>query len=152
MKVVIIGASGNVGTATADALLDHPDVSEIVAVARRLPATDMTPPSRPTVVWQSADIRWDDLDALLAGADVVVHLAWLFHPSHRPEQTWENNVIGAARLLEAAERSGVSSLVASSSVAAYSPRRDSDPVDESCPTHGASSRVRSFLEAWCGRG
>ncbi|MDX6364953.1 MAG: hypothetical protein QOK30_29, partial [Nocardioidaceae bacterium] len=37
MRVVVFGASGNVGTATIEALLEQPDVTAVVAVARRLP-------------------------------------------------------------------------------------------------------------------
>ena len=37
MRVVIVGATGNVGTSLLEALADEPEVEEIVAVARRLP-------------------------------------------------------------------------------------------------------------------
>jgi nucleoside-diphosphate-sugar epimerase len=149
MRVVVIGASGNIGTATLEALLDQSAVVDIVAVARRLPG----PAGRLDAVrvqWRAADIRSVDLDALLTGADVVIHLAWLFQPTHRPEQTWANNVLGSVRLFEAVERCGVPALVVSSSIAAYSPRESTEPVDESWPTHGTSSaaytREKAYVE------
>jgi UDP-glucose 4-epimerase len=147
MRVVVIGASGNVGTALNENLTADPDVSQIVAVARRLP---LDAPRSESVVWKSADLGRDDLDPLLEGADVVVHLAWLFHPSHHPQVTWDNNVGGTVRLLESVERCGVGALVVSSSVAAYSPRTGSDPVDETWPTHGTSTaaytREKAYVE------
>ena len=130
MRVVVIGASGNVGTATIDALLQHPSITHIVAVARRLPDPG-SPASRQEVEWRSADIRHDPLDPIVDGADAVIHLAWLFHPSHRPEKTWDNNVVGTVRLLEAVERCNVPVLVVSSSVAAYSPREERRRVSRS---------------------
>jgi nucleoside-diphosphate-sugar epimerase len=149
MRVVVIGASGNVGTATIEALLQQQAVTQVVAVARRLP-DPQSPASRPEVEWRSADIRHDALDPLVDGADAVIHLAWLFHPSHRPEKTWDNNVIGAVRLLDAVERCRVPALIVSSSVAAYSPRENADSVDESWPTHGTSSaaytREKAYVE------
>jgi UDP-glucose 4-epimerase len=149
MRVVVIGASGNVGTATIDALLQQPSITQVVAVARRLPDPG-GPAIRPEVEWRSADIRHDPLDPLVDGADAVIHLAWLFHPSHRPEKTWDNNVIGTVRLLDAVERTRVPALVVSSSVAAYSPRESADRVDESWPTHGTSAaaytREKAYVE------
>jgi nucleoside-diphosphate-sugar epimerase len=150
MRVVIIGASGNIGTATIEAMLEQSTVTQIVAVARRLPDIDGRSDSA-RVEWHPADVGHDALDSLLEGADAVVNLAWLFQPSHRPEQTWDNNVIGAARLLEAVERSGVRALIVSSSIAAYSPRTNTEAVDESWPTHGASSAAYSREKAYVER-
>jgi nucleoside-diphosphate-sugar epimerase len=149
MRVVVIGATGNVGTATIEALLEQPSVTDIVAVARRMPE-QAGRIGEPRVQWRSADIKEDALDPLLDGADAVVHLAWLFHPSHRPEETWANNVIGSVRLFDAVERCGVGSLFVSSSIAAYSPRTSSEAVEESWPTHGTSSaaytREKAYVE------
>lgn len=150
MRVVVVGATGNVGTALLAALDAEPSVNEVVAVARRLPETSDSAGETSEISWRAADIATDDLDTLLAGADAVVHLAWLFQPTHRADVTWANNVIGTSRLLEAVDRAGVRALVYSSSVGAYSPRADSEPVDESWPTHGASSaayaREKAYVE------
>ncbi len=150
MRVVIVGASGNVGTALIEALTATPEVSEIVAAARRMPTPVPDHHGAVDVSWHVADIARDDLDPLLADADVVVNLAWLFHPSHHPDVTWGNNVLGAQRLIEAAERGAVKALVVSSSIAAYSPRSGVTPVDESWPTHGTSaaaySREKAYVE------
>jgi len=96
------------------------------------------------------DIAAEPLDDVLRNADAVIHLAWLFQPSHRPDVTWRNNAVGAARVLRAVGRSRVSSLVVSSSIAAYSPAVDDRPVTEEYATHGASSsaycREKAYVE------
>lgn len=148
MRVVVIGATGNVGTALLEAMETDPAITEVVGVARRHPET--ADQSAGKISWQAADIDSADLDPLVSGADVVVHLAWLFQPTHRPNLTWANNVIGTSRLLAAVERCGVGAFVYSSSVGAYSPRVDAELVDESWPTHGTSSaayaREKAYVE------
>lgn len=51
MRVVITGASGNVGTSLIEALSEERRVQEIVAVARRLPRREF-----PRTRWVSADV------------------------------------------------------------------------------------------------
>ncbi len=80
MKVVVIGATGNVGSATVRALAADRRIGEIVGVARRTPPSLADAPGAPRVRWESADISSDDLP-FLAGADAVVHLAWQIQPS-----------------------------------------------------------------------
>lgn len=145
MRVVVFGASGNVGTSLLTALESEPSVTSIVGVARRLPEW------RPAKTeWHTADVFRDDLDTVVAGADAVVHLAWLFQPTHDPVTTWNSNVIGSMRVFAAAARAGVSALVHSSSVGAYSPGPKDRPVDESWPTHGwpnaAYGREKAYVE------
>lgn len=148
MRVVVIGATGNVGTALLGALEADPAVAEVVAVARRRPQPNSDGHTK--VSWQATDIGRDDLDPLVSGADVVVHLGWLFQPTHDPELTWANNVVGTSRVLAAVERCAVGAFVYSSSVGAYSPRTSPSPVDETWPTHGTSSaayaREKAYVE------
>jgi nucleoside-diphosphate-sugar epimerase len=102
------------------------------------------------VEWVSADVRTADLTELVRGADAVVHLAWLFQPSHRPRVTWEANVLGTARVLDAVVRARVHTLVCASSVGAYSPGPKDRAVDEGWPTDGwpeaAYTREKAYVE------
>ena len=146
MRVVVTGATGNIGTSVIEALSMDPAVDRIVGLARRRP--DWTPAKTEFV---EADIRSTELTALFRGADVVVHLAWIFQPTHDPLATWDVNVLGGIRVFEAAAEAGVGALVYSSSVGAYSPgpgRR----VDESWPTHSlptaAYGREKAYLERY----
>jgi UDP-glucose 4-epimerase len=144
VKVVVVGATGNVGTAVVRALVADPRVSQVVGLARRRPSWQ---PERTT--FATADVAVDDLAPHLAGADAVVHLAWLFQPTHEPMTTWRANAIGSARVFAAAAQAGVRALVYASSVGAYSPapgRR----VDEGWDTHSvptaAYGREKAYVE------
>jgi len=134
MRVVVTGATGNVGTSLLDALGADDAVQSIVGLARRLPSG----PPPPKVEWRRADIVHDDLAAHFRGADCVVHLAWLIQPSRDRNQTWLVNVHGSGRVFEAVADAGVPSLVYASSVGAYSPG-PKELVDESWPTGGVQT-------------
>src|SRR4051812_14694848 len=116
VKVVVVGATGNVGTAVVRALTADDRVSEIVGIARRRPEWE---PPKTTFV--AADIAGDDLVPHLRGADAVVHLAWLFQPTHRPMVTWQANAVGSARVFEAASAAGGGVLGYAPSRGAHSP-------------------------------
>lgn len=145
MKVVVTGASGNVGTAVVKALTARPEVDEVVGICRR--PHDWRPDG---VAWAWADVARDDLTPFVRGAHAVIHLAWLFHPMRDPRTTWRANVVGSQRVFEAAARAGVTTLVHASSVGTYSPREDVVPVGEGYPTDGvpqaAYSREKAYLE------
>lgn len=134
MRIVVVGASGNVGTSTLAALANDPAVDSVVGVARRLPALRF-----PKTEWVAADISRDPLEPLLEEADAVIHLAWLIQPSRDLATLRETNVIGSGRLFEAAARARVGALVYASSVGAYSPGPKDRLVDESWPTDGIDS-------------
>ncbi|MEU3215723.1 NAD-dependent epimerase/dehydratase family protein [Streptomyces sp. NPDC006971] len=150
LRVVVTGATGNVGTSVVGALSEDPDVAAVVGLARRLPKMSV-----PGVEWATVDLSRRDspevLDQHLAGADAVVHLAWRFQPTHAPLITWRSNVLGSIRVFEAVARAGVPALVHASSVGAYSPGPKEEPgVSEEWPTHGwpdaSYCREKSYLE------
>lgn len=148
MRIVVTGASGNVGTAVVRALSADERVGAIAGIARREPEWVV-----PKVRWVTADLGEDDpdaLDAVMAGADAVIHLAWLFQPARDPLVTWRTNVLGSIRVFEAVARNSVPALVYASSVGAYSPGPKDREVDESWPAHGwpeaAYTREKAYLE------
>jgi UDP-glucose 4-epimerase len=145
VRVVITGATGNVGTSVVERLASDDTVTEVVGVARR--GTDWSPPK---TCWITADVAVDDLEPVFRDADAVIHLAGAFQPTHRPLATWRNNVLGSMRVFDAVASAGVPVLVHASSVGAYSPRADGERVDESWPTNAlptaAYGREKSYVE------
>jgi UDP-glucose 4-epimerase len=145
MRVVITGATGNIGTSLVQRLSEEAAVDSIVGISRRPPrwTADKTE-------WVRADVARDPLHGHLRGADAVVHLAWIFQPTHNGVMTWENNVGGSLRVFTAAADERVPTLVHASSLAAYSAGPKRPPVDESWPTHAlptaAYGREKSYVE------
>src|SRR5919202_5017483 len=111
MRVVIVGATGNVGTSLLRALGSDPSVESIVGVARRVPASRFA-----RTEWVTADVRRDDLVPVFRGADAVVHLAWAIHPSRDQRELRSVNVEGSKRVFRAAGEAGVAALVYASSI------------------------------------
>ncbi len=142
MRIVVTGATGNVGTSLVTLLGDNPAVDVVVGVARRRPTW-----YPPKVDWVEADVAVDDLDPIVDGADAVVHLSWLIQPARDQRAMWATNVVGTRRLAEAVARARVPALVAASSVGAYSPARAGEIVDESWPTDGTPESTYSWQKA-----
>jgi nucleoside-diphosphate-sugar epimerase len=134
MRVVITGATGNVGTSLVRALSADDRVREIVGVARRPGSFDL-----PKLSWVSADVGADPLEPVFAGADAVVHLAWVIQPSRDQDELERVNVNGSRRVFEAAAAAGVGALVYASSIGAYSPGPKDRGVRETWPTGGVPS-------------
>ena len=131
MRVVVVGATGNVGTSLVGALARDSEVDSVLGLARRLPALQV-----PKVEWATADVAVDELAPHFHGADAVVHLAWAIQPSRDRNLLWRINVQGSDRVFRAIADAGVPALVYASSVGAYSPGPKHRFVDESWPTHG----------------
>jgi len=149
MRIVITGASGNLGTGLLRQLAQSGGPAhELVGVCRRLP-----PQRAPydQAEWFALDISQPHAQLELArafeGADAVVHLAWLIQPSYDREQLRRTNQDGSARVQAAVREAGVPHLVHASSVGVYSPRTDLDPVTEDWPREGVPSSHYSLDKA-----
>ncbi len=142
MRVVVIGATGNVGTSVLRSLENEKRVESVLGLARRLPALRMS-----KVEWAAADIVNDDLAPHLRGADAVVLLAWLIQPSRDLNKLWMTNVEGTMRAVRAVKEAGVPALLYASSVGTYSPGPKDRAVDESWPVDGISTSYYSRQKA-----
>ncbi len=145
-RVVVTGATGNVGTSLVRLLDEDPQVESILGLARRLPDAPLA-----GAEWAAVDLTAEsDLTQHFEGADAVVHLAWALQPARDPTLTWRTNVLGSVRVFQAVAAAKVPTLVYASSVGAYSPGPDDRAVDESWPTHGwpeaAYCREKAYLE------
>jgi UDP-glucose 4-epimerase len=142
MRVVVTGASGNVGTSTLAALAEEAKVEEVVGIAERRPQLSL-----PKVRWAATSVLGGELEKEFRGADAVIHLAWAIQPS-RDERTLRLvNVEGSRRVFEAAARMEVPAVVYASSVGAYSPGPKDEAVDESWPTGGVETSFYSRHKA-----
>jgi UDP-glucose 4-epimerase len=134
VRVVVVGATGNVGTSLVTTLADEPRVESVLGLARRAPELQVA-----KTEWAEADVERSDLVTHFREADAVVHLAWRIQPSHDLDSLWRTNVLGSTRVFEAVAEAAVPVLVYASSVGAYSPAPKDRLVDESWPTHGVES-------------
>jgi nucleoside-diphosphate-sugar epimerase/ferritin-like metal-binding protein YciE len=129
MKVVVTGATGNVGRSVVEALAERDEVSQIISLAG------------------AADIDGSDLASTFRGADAVVHLAWAVQPTHDPEKLERLNVDGSRQVFEAVAVAGVPKLIYSSSVVAYAPAPRDRLIDEDWPLGGAETSVHARYKA-----
>ena len=114
MNVVVTGGGGQLGTLVLRRLLAN-------RKNRRVVCLDLRPPLLPLgrLEHVRADIRDPDLARHVAGADAVVHLAFVI-TTLLPRREYDDiNVGGTENVIRAAIAAGVPHIVYSSSVAAY---------------------------------
>ena len=157
MRVAVVGATGNTGTAVLKALADAPEVSSVIGIARRMPDAEAEPYAG--CEWATIDIAAGSsageasraLEAAFAGADAVIHLAWLIQPNSERNLLRRVNVDGTDRVARAAAAAGVRQLVVASSVGAYAPDPDRNLTlerrDESWPVAGVRTSHYSVDKA-----
>src|SRR5215210_5145666 len=116
MRIVVVGATGNLGTSVLRSLEQEESVESVLGIARRLPGLTV-----PKVEWAAADVVDDDLVPHFRGADAIVLLAWIIQPSRDLTKQWMVNVEGSMRVARAAKEAGAPVLIYASSVGAYSP-------------------------------
>lgn len=128
--VAVTGVGGVLGRRLVEALDDRDDVRRIMGLDVRAPSGL----SSPKVAFRLADVREPELEEILAGCDVVVHLAFLFDPSRDEAQMHEVNVEGTRSVFRAAAGAGVGKIVYVSSGMVYGAHPDNDlPLTEDSP-------------------
>ncbi len=145
LTVAVTGPTGEVGQPFMGALERDGQVERVLAMARRR----FDPIERG---WTKAKYRQGDIldraavDALVAEADVVVHLAFIVvQASH---DSYQINIEGSRNVFEATVAASVPRLVYTSSVAAYGYRDDIDgPLTENSPARGTERHAYSHQKA-----
>lgn len=142
-RIVITGASGNVGTGVLRALASSLPDDEVLGVCRRPPCGPVTSSS---VSWHSVDLSGrsacDDLGPAMRGADVVIHLALGLRPADDEDYLYRVNVAGTKAVLNAMAAAGVRQLIYASSLGVYAPGA-THPVSETWPRTGQPTSVYS---------
>jgi UDP-glucose 4-epimerase len=134
VKITVTGGSGFIGSHVVDHLVDAGH--EVIVV-------DTRPPHRGDVMHREGDVT--DLSALVratAGCDAVFHLAAVSNVNDAqadPVGTFEVNVVGTARLCEAARRNQIGRVILASTVWVYSTAAGDGPLDEDTPLASTGS-------------
>lgn len=137
LTVAVTGPTGTFGFGLMPLLEADPRIERVVGIARR--PFDPTAHGWAKMTYRRGDVRDPAaLEAAFAGADVVVHLAFLITGTASRETIREINVDGTVNAFRAATPAGVSRFVYASSVAAYGFHAD-NPVGmtEDWPTRPA---------------
>jgi UDP-glucose 4-epimerase len=141
----VTGPTGDIGRSLLRALERSAEVGSIVAMARK-PFDPTAAGLRKTTYRQGDVLDRPAVDELVAGADVVVHLAFLIVGSL--EQTELVNFKGSRNVFEAARAAGSRRLVYASSVAAYGFHVDNPPLlTEDLPARGTERHYYSAQKA-----
>jgi UDP-glucose 4-epimerase len=148
LTVAVTGPTGEIGISTVDALERDPAVGRIIGMARR--PFDPDAHGWTKTSYQQGDILdREAVDAFVADADVVVHLAFIVLGTR--EESQRVNVAGTRNVFEAtvaAERPR--RLVYTSSVAAYGYHSDNPvPLTEQTPVRGSAEHYYSEQKAAC---
>lgn len=146
MTVAVTGPTGEIGRSAVTALEREPGVDAIIGMARR----PFSPSSRG---WQKTTYQQGDIldreavDAVVAQADVVIHLAFIIMGSR--DESARVNLQGTRNVFEATVAAGrPRRLVYTSSVAAYGYHSDNPvPLTEDVPARGSAEHYYSAQKA-----
>lgn len=142
-RVVVTGASGNVGTGVLRALSRQLPDTEVIGVCRRPPSAGDV---YERVHWHAVDLSSPDaadrLAPAMANADVVVHLALAVQPVRDDDYLYRANVLGTQAVLTAMTTAGITQLVYASSLGIYAPGATA-PVSEEWPDTGQQTSTYS---------
>ncbi|AAS05284.1 MULTISPECIES: SDR family oxidoreductase [Mycobacterium avium complex (MAC)] len=146
VTVAVTGPTGEIGRSAVTALEREPGVDAIIGMARR----PFSPSSRG---WQKTTYQQGDIldreavDAVVAQADVVIHLAFIIMGSR--DESARVNLQGTRNVFEATVAAGrPRRLVYTSSVAAYGYHSDNPvPLTEDVPARGSAEHYYSAQKA-----
>jgi nucleoside-diphosphate-sugar epimerase len=151
LTVAVTGPTGEIGISALTALEREPAVDKIIGMARR--PFDPASCGWVKTVYQQGDILdREAVDALVAPADVVIHLAFIIMGSR--EECARINLEGTRNVFEAVAARAAAQrprrLVYTSSVAAYGYHSDNPvPITEDVPARGSAEHYYSAQKAAC---
>src|SRR3954467_4722271 len=138
LTVAVTGPTGTFGFGLLPLLQGDARIARVVGIARR--PFDPLEHGWTKLEYRRGDVRNPDaLEDAFAGADVVVHLAFMITGTAPRRTIRAINVDGTLNAFRAAAAAGVRRFVYASSVAAYGFHRDNPvPLTEEWPTRPAS--------------
>ncbi|HYP56578.1 MAG TPA: NAD-dependent epimerase/dehydratase family protein [Solirubrobacterales bacterium] len=143
--MAVTGPTGEIGKPFVAALERLPEVGRVIGMARR--PFDPAAEGWSKVEYRQGDILdRDSVEALVEGADVVAHLAFVIVAGSSASR--EINLNGSRNVFEAAAARGAKRLVYTSSVAAYGFHADSPALlTEEVPVRGSERHPYSSHKA-----
>lgn len=146
--VAVTGPTGDIGISAVTALEQNSDVDRVIGMARR-PFDPSSHGWTKTEYRQGDILDRDAVDALVADADIVVHLAFIIMGSR--DESARVNLAGTRNVFEATVASPrAKRLVYTSSVAAYGYHSDNPvPITEEVPPRGSPEHYYSEQKAAC---
>jgi nucleoside-diphosphate-sugar epimerase len=123
LRVFVTGTTGRVGRVLVPAFREHYDLKTL----HRRPA-----PDDPTAVLGDLSDQ-DHLTSMMAGCDVVLHLAAVSDEAASVEEIAQANIVGAYNVLQAAQEAGVRRAVFASSCHAFQFRRSQQVIEADEP-------------------
>jgi nucleoside-diphosphate-sugar epimerase len=138
LTVAITGPTGTFGFGLVPLLQDDARIARMVGIARR--PFDPGEHGWTKMTYRQGDVRDPEaLEQAFAGADVVVHLAFLITGTASRDTIRAINVEGTLNAFRAAAAAGVKRFVYASSVAAYGFHKDNPvPMTEDWPVRPAA--------------
>jgi nucleoside-diphosphate-sugar epimerase len=138
LTVAITGPTGTFGYGLVPLLQDDPRIASMVGIARR--PFDPAEHGWAKMTYRQGDVREPEaLEQAFAGADVVVHLAFMITGTAGRDTIRAINVEGTLNAFRAAAAAGARRFVYASSVAAYGFHRDNPvPMTEDWPVRPAA--------------
>ncbi len=145
LTVAVTGPTGDIGRSLLRALERTPEVRRVVAMARR-PFDPGAEGLDKTEYRQGDVLDADAVAAVVADADVVVHLAFVIMGD--AQETASVNLRGSRNVFQAAVDAGAARLVYASSVAAYGFHADNpELLTEDLPARGTRRHYYSAQKA-----
>lgn len=144
LTVAVTGPTGEIGRPFVGALERCDEVEKVLAMARR----EFDPAEHG---WRKTEYRRGDIldraavDALVADADVIVHLAFIVVDATK--DSYEINIEGSRNVFEATAASDAKRLLYTSSVAAYGYPEVDRPLTEDMPPAGTEKHAYSHQKA-----
>ena len=151
MKIAITGVSGYLGRMIVSALDGEESVTEVLGLDLEAPtyASDK-------LRYLPIDVRSPQMAQCLREyrAESVLHLAWVFNPSHDARRTYDINVSGTQNVLAACREAEVQYLIIPGSTTAYGAHPDNPEwLTEESPVRGNRdfpySHHKALVEGLC---
>lgn len=144
-RVFVTGCSGYLAQRLIQTAQQNRETEWIGGIDVRRP-----PQNVPGFHFFEMDVRSKDLASVLQEqkVDTLVHLAWIFNPTHNPQLEYEVDVNGTRNVLESAKKANVPYLIYLSSTTSYGPHPENPEIfDENYPRRGHSGYLYSKYKA-----